>query len=158
MHFWAFAWNVLSATSIRSTSGRRTTSTGSRRFFEPIRYATGSEGAKLAREIRDDLEKKMPEKDGKKQPVNGGEIRNEIQRRVSRGEVVPFDELQFVGLTNRSRGNSDKGKNTKGSSRVPTASVLGGDTLELTEFSDPRAPIMAWMRDPGESVLRAGVS
>lgn len=118
-------------------------------FFEPIRYGLGPDGNKLAREIREEIEQARS-KDGDKKPINGGMVRNEIEKRVRQGQPVPLEELLIARPRTRpDRPGSAKDRNrVRGSARVPTASVLGGDTLDLSQFDDPRKPIMEWMRDP----------
>ena len=119
-------------------------------FFEPIRYGPGPEGAKLAATIREELAEKVKAKEGKAVPVNGNQLRQELERRAAAGEVVPIEDLLLGRPGARARGKG-KGK-ANGNTRVP-ASVLGGEDIDLAGVKDPRQPLMDWMRDPENPYL-----
>tara|TARA_Y100001934_G_scaffold279622_1_gene383974 strand:+ start:2117 stop:4858 length:2742 start_codon:yes stop_codon:yes gene_type:complete len=72
-------------------------------------------------------------------------LQNEIKKRVSMGRPVPWQEL-YVRKTAARKPNNRKKKTNTGSSRVLTPKILGGDEVHLTEYPDPRAPLMEWMR------------
>jgi hypothetical protein len=82
----------------------------------------------------------------------GNDARREIQNRVRKGEVVPVEELYVVKpqAPRETRNSKDKSTNNR-NARVPagpSAKLLGGDVVRLTEYDDPRQPLMDWLRDP----------
>jgi len=72
---------------------------------------------------------------------------SEIGRRLEAGEPVPWPELyadmRRVGQPTR----EEQKKKVEGSSRVITPKILGGEEVMLQQYSDPREPLMAWLRD-----------
>jgi hypothetical protein len=122
-------------------------------FFTPIRYALPPEGQKLTRALRDELTQPA-EPGGKPKPISGGDLRREVDQRLRQGQPIPVEELLIQGLQNPARralaqNKKPDPKNRKAAAaRVPSASVLGGDTIDLTQTRDPRQPIMDWMRSP----------
>jgi hypothetical protein len=81
----------------------------------------------------------------------GNDVRREIQNRVRKGDVVPVEELYVVKpqASRDTRNPKDKAPNNR-NTRVPagpTAKLLGSDVVRLTEYDDPRQPLMDWLRD-----------
>ncbi|QDV37357.1 DUF1549 and DUF1553 domain-containing protein [Tautonia plasticadhaerens] len=76
----------------------------------------------------------------------GGEKRREIAKRLRMGEIVPFEEVYIVGSRMRSERKGSASRSRGG--RVFTPRVLGGDEVTLTGYSDPREPLMEWLRGP----------
>jgi len=74
----------------------------------------------------------------------GNKLRQVVERAAVEGKVVPFNELYINGGSGRPKGNKDKGKMVAG--RVITPKVLGGDEVVEQTYSDPREPIMDWLR------------
>ena len=67
-----------------------------------------------------------------------------IRRRIEAGEVFPIHE---VYITTRLPRNTTAPLNSPVySGRVLTPKLLGGDQVLLKEFSDPREPLMNWLR------------
>ena len=81
----------------------------------------------------------------KKKPTGNRDKRNEIKRRAKLGSPVPWQELYVNTPKNKSRKPKGKRKN-KPISRVITPSVLGGDDIHLTDYDDPRQPLMDWLQ------------
>jgi hypothetical protein len=75
---------------------------------------------------------------------NNNKLRQVVEQAAVQGKVVPFNELYINGNTGPRRGNKDKGKAVAG--RVITPKVLGGEELVDQTYSDPREPIMDWLR------------
>jgi hypothetical protein len=110
-------------------------------FFAPIRYERN----------RDYQDKLAALEIDPKQGNN--KIQRELDRMVTEGKVVPWAELA-IQQPRAPRPMKKPGKEkdqakgrVQGAARVPTASVLGGETVDLSEVADPRAPLMEWMRD-----------
>ena len=64
------------------------------------------------------------------------------------GKTVPFPELIARTEPQSGRKGGKKIKKAKGSSRVITPKVLGGEEVMLANYTDPRQPLMDWMRSP----------
>jgi hypothetical protein len=71
----------------------------------------------------------------------------EAMRRIRAGELVPWNEV-YVDTRRAAQPKKKNKQDVKGSSRVLTPKILGGDEVVLTEYADPRQPLMDWMRDP----------
>lgn len=117
-------------------------------FFEPIQYkantpknekGAGMNYQSLMKEIEQSVGYDKKKKNDKKQ------LREEIRKRAEAGKPVPWQELHIVNTKVRSKGNKNKRKKNY-SSRVITPSVLGGEDVHLTEYDDPRQPLMDWLR------------
>jgi hypothetical protein len=81
----------------------------------------------------------------KKKKNNRKQLREEIRKRANAGKPVPWQELHIVNTKPRSKGGKNKKKQNY-SRRVITPSVLGGENVHLTEYDDPRQPLMDWLR------------
>jgi hypothetical protein len=71
--------------------------------------------------------------------------RNEVSRRIGAGEPIPWDEL-FVDIKRVGQPMKQDKKDVNGSSRVITPKILGGEEVMMEHYSDPRAPLMEWLR------------
>ena len=118
-------------------------------FFEPIQFR-----ANTTKEDRNNgglnyqgLMKEIETAIGydKKNPTGNRDKRNEIKRRAKLGSPVPWQELYVNTPKSKSRKPKGKRKN-RPISRVITPSVLGGDDIHLTEYDDPRQPLMDWLQ------------
>jgi hypothetical protein len=115
-------------------------------FFEPIQYkANTPRGEKASAMNYQSLMNEIEQAVGydKKKKNNKKQLRDEIRERANAGKPVPWQELHIVNTKARSKGNKKK-KNY--SRRVITPSVLGGEDAHLTEYDDPRLPLMNWLR------------
>ncbi|RUL89364.1 DUF1549 and DUF1553 domain-containing protein [Tautonia sociabilis] len=104
-------------------------------FFQPISYGFPPQERDRIRE----LEKALGIA-GKP----GGVKRREIAKRLQEGEIVPFEEVYVVA--SRMRGNRRGASSRSGAGRAVTPRVLGGDEVTLAGYSDPREPLMEWLR------------
>jgi hypothetical protein len=74
-----------------------------------------------------------------------GNVRQrELTKLVRQGKVVPWPEVFIAGVNRRPR--PAKGEDKPPRQVGPTPRVLGGPAVDLEERDDPRAPLMAWMR------------
>ena len=69
----------------------------------------------------------------------------EVTRRINAGEPIPWDEL-FVDMKRVGQPMKQDKKDVKGSSRVITPKILGGENVLMEQYNDPREPLMAWLR------------
>lgn len=76
---------------------------------------------------------------------NQNQMRNEFARLIKEGKAVPFQEVfvQNQGNPQRNRGNNNRQRESAG----PKGKLLAGEIIDLASTSDPREPLMKWMRD-----------
>ena len=115
-------------------------------FFDGITLGSrkDTDDGVTARDLQQEIEKAVGY--NKKDPKARNLLYKEIKTRAARGEPVAWDELYVK--TSAPAANAKKRKKQKdtGSSRVLTPKILGGDEVHLTEYPDPRQPLMDWMR------------
>lgn len=103
-----------------------------------VTYASLTEDIR-AKIMGDRADKPMDKKDSNKL------MQQEARRRIETGELVPWNEV-YVD-TRRTTPRKDKArKEINGSSRVITPKILGGEEVMLRDYSDPRQPLMDWLR------------
>jgi Protein of unknown function (DUF1549)/Protein of unknown function (DUF1553) len=71
---------------------------------------------------------------------------SETDRRLAAGEPVPWTELHVDLKRTVTRQDDRKKKDVRGSSRVITPKLLGGDEVMLATYNDPRQPLMDWLK------------
>ncbi len=103
-----------------------------------ITYASLTESIRTAIS-RDHEAKPVDKKDSNKL------MQQEARRRIDAGELVPWNEV-YVDVRRAARPNRKDRKEINGSSRVITPKILGGEEVILQEYSDPRRPLMDWLR------------
>ena len=106
-------------------------------FFQPVTYGFDPRERPRIKELERELGL-----EGKP----GGVKQREIAKTLASGEIAPIQEV-FVSqgrLRAARQGSSSKSRG----GRVFTPRVLGGDEVALKGIEDPRAPVMAWLRDP----------
>jgi hypothetical protein len=101
----------------------------------------------LRAEIKAKVDKAMegkvedPKKDNERQKIE----QTEMGRRISVGEPIPWDEL-YVDIKRVGRPMKQDKKDFQNSSRVITPKILGGTEVMMSQYNDPRAPLMDWLR------------
>ena len=70
-------------------------------------------------------------------------MQQEARRRIEAGELVPWNE---VYVDSRRAAPRKANKEINGKARVITPKILGGEEVMLQEYSDPRQPLMEWLR------------
>ena len=106
-------------------------------FFQPVSYGFDPRERSRIKELEQELGLF-----GKP----GGVKQREVAKALAGGAIAPVQEV-FVSqgrLRAARKGSSSKSRG----GRVFTPRVLGGDEVALTGIEDPRAPVMAWLRDP----------
>jgi hypothetical protein len=118
-------------------------------FFNTIAHGANrvakDNGVTYASLTEDIRAKIMGDGDGK--PVDKKDsnklMQQEARRRIEAGEPVPWNEV----YVDARRATPRKGKvEINGSSRVITPKILGGEEVMLQDYSDPRQPLMDWLR------------
>lgn len=81
--------------------------------------------------------------------LRGNDQRRKIAELLKEGKTVPFQEV----YVNAPKAAADQKTDRKtpprrnNTPRVPTeAKLLGGESIDLTQFEDPRTPVMDWLR------------
>ncbi|MEW6304657.1 MAG: DUF1549 domain-containing protein [Verrucomicrobiota bacterium] len=102
--------------------------------------------ASLTQEIRDKVMADNGDKPfDKKSNDQNRAMQQEAMRRIKAGELVPWNEV-YVDLRRAPQPPRKDRKEVKGSARVITPKILGGEEVMLQQYSDPRQPLMDWMR------------
>lgn len=85
--------------------------------------------------------------------LRGGQLRNALGKLAVSGKVIPFPEVWTIKPEAPKPAKRDKnGKiirtKAKNSPGVRTAKLLGeAEKTDLTQYNDPRQPLMVWMRN-----------
>ncbi len=123
-------------------------------FFEPISYDSRSSKGETVNynTMMSSLRASIPET-GKDKGKERKYLENAFDKLVRAGEPAPWNELHINSDAMKRQMNARqiaamKKKNPNYNSRVITPKILGGDEVHLTEYPDPRQPLMEWMRDP----------
>jgi hypothetical protein len=120
-------------------------------FFEPINYGNNNTKKEEVtfRTMNEKLKASVGEVDKKEQKKL---MEAAFDKLVRAGEPAPWQELFAKQTVARKLSDKDiariKAKNPNYNSRVATPKILGGEEVALSEYPDPRAPLMEWMRDP----------
>ena len=83
--------------------------------------------------------------------LKGNQLRNELGKLVTKGEVIPFGEVYTTPpakVVVETKGGKER-KVRKGNSRTAgEARLLGQEPMDLSGYEDVREPLMAWLRSP----------
>jgi hypothetical protein len=90
------------------------------------------------------VERKMAEALGL-QDLKGNELRKAVGKLAAEGKPVPLRELYVSDQRKMTEGRG-KDKKRVDSTRVITPKVLGGEESIASNYSDPRQPLMDWLR------------
>ncbi len=105
-------------------------------FFNGIQYGTRQEDREAEQKLQNQL--------GLKGKPNN-EVRRSLPEMLNKGKIVPFTELYVNARPTTNRGNNNS---SRGSSRVITPKLLGGEEVVANQYGDPREALMEWLRDP----------
>lgn len=100
------------------------------RFFTRVSFGQN-------RESRAEAEKLMAELG--LQGQRGNDLRRSLPELLRKGKTVPFDEVYI--------GDARGGRNRDGAGSGETAKLLGGEVVDLSQYKDPREPLVTWLRD-----------
>jgi hypothetical protein len=76
--------------------------------------------------------------------LRGNQLRNQFMTALGEGKVVPFPEVIVTRVPKGERKPVNKKQGEGPTSHL--ARVLGGEEIDLTQFDDPRKPLMDWLR------------
>ena len=102
--------------------------------------------ASIRQDIKDNVTVSLAGKtpDPKKNEDRKAE-QNEVNRRITAGEPIPWDEL-FVDMKRVGQPMKQDKKDVKSDGRVITPKILGGEKVMMEQYNDPREPLMEWLR------------
>jgi len=85
----------------------------------------------------------------------GGQLRRELAQKLRAGEVVPFEEVYVIQArkTNPNNKNRKQKRRQRGGPAKTSATILGGEKVDLTQVSDPRQPLMDWLKQKDNPYL-----
>ncbi len=103
-------------------------------------------------ESKEDVEKMLTDL-GLAKSLKGNDLRKKLEEVVRDGKTIPFPEM-YVRLSkipdSKGKDKKDKEKNAKkqaaAQKKYPVARLLGAEYVDLSTVSDPRAPLMEWLR------------
>ncbi|MCA9072245.1 MAG: DUF1549 domain-containing protein, partial [Planctomycetaceae bacterium] len=76
----------------------------------------------------------------------GNDLRREIPKLLSEGKNVPFQEV-YVRPARRAPANTrNRNQRNRGGATSASATLLGGEKVDLTKYEDAREPLMEWLR------------
>ena len=105
-------------------------------FFSRVTYGTPRDAKQEADALTASFKL-----EGKK----GNQLRKELGNLLTKGTVVPMDEV-YALPPNSDRNGVRRKPNPKRPTPAASARVLGGATIDLNSFEDARAPLMDWLR------------
>jgi hypothetical protein len=83
----------------------------------------------------------------KAKELKGNDLRRILADEVRKGAVIPFAEVYATKALPQRR--AARPNNRAAAAAVPaTAKILAGPVVDLTQFEDPRQPLMDWLRSP----------
>lgn len=103
-------------------------------------------------ESKEDVDKMLTDL-GLAKSLKGNDLRKKLEEVIRDGKTIPFPEV-YVRLSkapdSKAKDQKDKGKNAKkvaaAQKKYPVARLLGAEFVDLSTVSDPRAPLMEWLR------------
>ncbi len=108
-------------------------------FFTSVQLNQGA--PRNDKEAQEEYQKIMAALDVDKD-LRNNLLRNRLNALLAEGKTIPFPELTI----NPPRAAPARGNNRNRAAAAPTASVLGGEALDLTKYQDSREPLMDWLR------------
>lgn len=99
------------------------------------------------RDAREEYASLLKELGLDKEKKNGNQLRNELGKLLQEGKTVPFPEVHADIPKVSARKDKKDNKKRPAPVALPTARLLGGETMDLTKFKDARQPLMDWLRD-----------
>ncbi|MEM7230935.1 MAG: DUF1553 domain-containing protein [Planctomycetota bacterium] len=120
-------------------------------FFDGVQYGTSRAGRGDTREMMSAMEAGITVADGPdKKKMMRKALEDVMRERAANGEPVPLKEVFFRApeLPKAGKKKRKRAKKKKGSQRVVTPRILGGERVSLVAHNDLRSPLVDWMRAP----------
>ena len=122
-------------------------------FFTSVRYQAG-----VNKDAREMLTKLNIDED-----LKGNRLLRELKPLLKEGKDVPFPEVliqkpkQPQKPKNFAKMSEKQKQRYLARVRTKNARVLGGDTVNVYEYDDPRRPLMDWMTGPAEELFARAI-
>jgi hypothetical protein len=114
-------------------------------FFEHVRYDSNIRRDDDANFVTATKELRAATGGGNAMPMQMRDAQSdEIRRRIDAGQVIPIHEVYIA--TRNPRGTIAKQNAQAYAGRVLTPKLLGGEKVLLSEYADPREPLVQWLR------------
>ena len=84
----------------------------------------------------------------KAKELKGNDLRRILADEVRGGAVIPFGEVYAVKAQPQPARRAARGNNRAATTTPSSAKILAGPVVDLTQFEDPRQPLMDWLRSP----------
>lgn len=108
-------------------------------FFTRVSYGIAPDARETHKKMQEELGL------GKKA---GGKLAKQIPELIKEGKTLPWSEIFIAKAGQEGKGiKKGKGGKPQPAGRVITPKLLGGEEVVTTKYSDPRQPILDWMRD-----------
>lgn len=87
----------------------------------------------------------------KQEGLKGNQLRNQLGKLLTQGETVPFGEVFTRKPVSRqpqqkNRNAKQQKRRRRGNKVATTATLLGSEPIDLTQYQDIREPLMDWLR------------
>ncbi|MFM7057244.1 MAG: DUF1549 domain-containing protein [Planctomycetota bacterium] len=84
----------------------------------------------------------------KAKELKGNDLRRILADEVRGGAIIPLAEVYAVKAQAAPQRRQAARNNPRSAAAPPTAKILAGPVVDLTQFEDPRQPLMNWLRSP----------
>lgn len=128
---------------------------GFQQFFTTVRYNQNGGAGSGDRKVADELIAALDiDKD-----LKGNQLRRQLTPALKKGATVPFPEVYVTAVREQRKPKNFEKLNEKQKqkflSRLKTVRgrVLGGDDVTLSEYEDPREPVMNWMLNDAKDLF-----
>lgn len=82
----------------------------------------------------------------KAKELKGNDLRRVLADEVRDGAVIPLAEVYSVKAQPAPQRRGTARNNPRSAATPPSAKILAGPVVDLTQFEDPRQPLMDWLR------------
>jgi len=102
--------------------------------------------------------KAILEKLGVDSNLRGNQLRRELKTQIAEGKVTPFEEVWTSRPAPVKRDRNGKPIRKRTSAGARTAKLLGeAEATDLTQFEDPRQPLMDWLRNDRKQLFARSI-
>jgi hypothetical protein len=90
--------------------------------------------------------------------LKGNNLRRELKTQISEGVVTPFDEVWTAVPKAPKKDNKGRVARPRGGAGAREAKLLGeAEKTDLTQYDDPRQPLMDWMRNDEKQLFAKSI-
>ncbi len=119
-------------------------------FFTNTRFRGSPEYREESKKMLKDL--------GVDPSLRGGQLRRELGKLAAEGKVVPFEEVWTAKPAPPRKDKNGRPVRKRGGAGAREAKLLGeAEKTDLTEFADPRQPLMDWLRNDKKQLFAKAI-